>query len=161
MITFNETVPAQQQFFHNSQWIITQLPNNRWCLVLSGLLNIDFFGGQDAGWRQDTIQIIRDINPLFIYANFDPINYYVTLNVEQYACYGSVCRFWDRDESVNAGFAVDSFYPFFSGGGRAFGSQSGVYLDVGVSDRDAHVVNVGYHLMAIGTISQVPIIPVG
>ncbi|HLY69552.1 MAG TPA: hypothetical protein VKR53_07465 [Puia sp.] len=160
MISYFQSDNSSAGNFVNPQWIITPLPNNKWCLVLSGVLICNFTTGTGSGWRRDTLQIGLDINSIFSFAGFDSANKIVTLQVEQYACYGSLNSIFDKDESVNAGFAVDKFYPFFAGGGRALTDGSGVFLDVATQDIDATLLRVGYYLMAIGTISSAPIPPI-
>ena len=160
MIRIDQTDPTQTGNFVHPQWIITPLPNNKWCLVLSGVVIINFVCVQHSGWHANTVQVIPNVLDPFAFAGFDNRNNTVTLQTEQYACYGSLNSIFDKDSSVNAGFAVDAFYPLFNNGNRGFALGSGISLDVAVQDRDASLLRVGYYLMAIGTITSVPIPPI-
>jgi len=160
MLYYSQTDAGTAGNFVNPQWIITPLPNGKWCLVCSGVLVINFTTGQRPGWRNDTIRIGLDLAGVFAYAGYHTAGKYAVMNTEQYACYGSLNSIFDKDNSVNAGFAVDKFYPYFGGGGRSLENGSGVYLDVATRDSDASLLRVGYYLMAIGTISEVPIPPI-
>jgi hypothetical protein len=85
----------------------------------------------------------------------------VVLEAEQYATYGSLNSIFDKDTSVNAGFAVDAFRPFFSDGDRGIINGSGIDLDIAVQDVDATILRVGYQLTAVGKFVITPQPPIG
>jgi hypothetical protein len=143
------------ELFPNAQWILTPLPNNMWCMVLSGVAIINYTCGLDSGWNSDTVRIRPNMRPVWIAGGFDPGKGPVSLEVEQYATYGSLNSIFDKDTSVNAGFAVNETAPYFNDSSTwSFGDGSGIDLDIAARDSDATLLRVGYYLMAIGTISQ-------
>ena len=150
MLTFDQTSNAQAENFVYPQWIITPLPSDKWLLIVSGIVVINVTSGQSSGWHRDTVRILPDFSGPFTFAGNDLLNNAVVFQAEQYATYGSLNSIFDKSTSVNAGFAVDAFLPFFSDGGRGVTVGSGIDLDIAVQDIDATILRVAYKITAVG-----------
>jgi hypothetical protein len=157
---FNQNNPKQANNFVYPQWIITQLPGNKWLLVVSGVVVVDITSGQSNGWLHDTIRILPRFADAFAFAGNDVNNNTVVFETEQYATYGTLASIYDKSTAVNAGFAVDAFRPFFSDGGRGMGDGSGLDFDIAVQDVDATLFRVAYELTAVGTFVVTPLPPI-
>ena len=131
-------------------------PGGKLLLVISGTVVINFSSGQSSGWRRDTIRILPDFTGPFTYAGNDPTANAVVFQAEQYSTFASLNAIFDQSTSVNAGFAVDAFRPYFIDGGRGLTTGSGIDVDIAVQDIDATLYRVGYELTAVGTFSSVP-----
>jgi hypothetical protein len=74
MLTFDQTNDSQAGNFIYPQWIITPLQNNKWLLIVSGIVVIDATSGQNSGWRRDTVRILPDFDGPFSFAGNDVEN---------------------------------------------------------------------------------------
>jgi hypothetical protein len=160
MRTFDQNHSAQAGSFIDPQWIVTPLPNNKWLLIVSGVVIINVTCGQNSGWLRDTVRILPNFTDPFTFAGNDLNNNTVVFETQQYATYGSLASIFDKNTSVNAGFAVDAFRPFFSDGGRGMGNGSGIDLDIAVQDVDATIFRVAYELTGVGSFIVTPLPPI-
>ncbi len=146
--------------FVTPQWILTPLSTDPqkgpYLLVLSGIVATNFEAIQHTGWRSDTLQIQPDVdikNALsFANAPKAPPGSRTMFEVQQYSTFGSLSSIFDESEAVNAGFSINSFWPFFEPGSRRL---VGVNMTIAVQDRDASLLRVGYQITAVGTFTQV------
>jgi len=160
MQTFDQNNDAQAGNFVNPQWIITPLPDSKWLLMVSGVVIINVTCRLNSGWLRDTIRILPKFTDPLTFAGNDLNNNFVVLQTEQYATYGSLASIFDKSTSVNAGFAVDAFRPFFSDGNRGMGNGSGIDLDIAVQDVDATIFRVAYQMVAVGRFVVTPLPPI-
>jgi hypothetical protein len=137
----------------NPQWIATPLSADRSLLVLSGSVNINF-GGYPKLTDPD-LQLITDSDiaraATFSGLGNPPLTEFWGFQAEQYATFGGCTAVFDKNEAVNFGFAVNSFQPYFAPNdtnNRRI--VQGVQLSISVEDVDAEVIQVGYHLIAVG-----------
>ena len=88
-------------------------------------------------------------------------DYYVSFQVEQWAPFAGLSSIFDQDQSVNAGFSVNSWrHSSFSTGTDAFSGQTvnnifnGIDVDVAVRDSDAWLLRLGYNITLLGQSSS-------
>jgi hypothetical protein len=146
----------------------------RWQLVLSGVVLIDMKGVTPAQWRRETLLISPDLRAPIKFAAqrfgvpLPPGNdstYYANFQVEQWAPFSTLSSVFNANQSVNSGFAVDAWRPepFFTATDLATNAQvsslfAGVQSDIAVRDSDAFLYRVGYHIILIGRIVFSPVI---
>ena len=139
--------------------------DQKWMLVLSGVVNIDL-KGNSSQWLRETVRILPDMN--------SPLTHAITLHnvstpqgqgytprfqVEQWVPHAAPSSMFNRKHSVNSGFAVDVWrpHPFLTDTdvitnasiGNIF---NGIQVDVAVSDVDAYLYRLSYHITLIGKI---------
>ena len=157
--------------FAGQNWLITPADwraneiqpvpaETKWLLVLTGVAVIDFRGNAST-WRHDSVTISPDLQAPLAHAvgrgwgGGD----FLGFQVEQWAPHAAPNAMFNRNHSVNSGFAVDAWRPVpFStltppGGGAAVGNIfAGIIVDLAVSDTDAILHRVSYHITLLGRI---------
>jgi hypothetical protein len=147
-----------------------------WMLVLSGVALADFKGNSGAQWLNETLSFIPDIagpnnqgtsGPLTWAINQYHIpkpsapafSYDIGFSLVQWAPFASLSSIFNQNQSINSGFAVNSWHPTPFKTGHDFLSQqpinnlfTGINVDVGVRDSDAKINGIGYHITLIGKI---------
>lgn len=173
--------------FAGQNWLITPValavnqapPQNvsrqNWILHLSGVTIPDLIGTSGTDWRRETLLITPDLRgPLnHVINNFsiprppgnEGAQYTVQFQVQQWAPFAAISSIFDRNQAVNAGFAVDVWRPNpFATVTDAFSNQprdrifSGIQVDVAVRDSDAILHRVSYNISLLGEIVFSPII---
>ena len=173
--------------FAGQNWVITpvataagQSPpsairDQRWQLVLSGVVLIDMKGTSTAQWRRETLLIAPDLRAPIRFAaqqfgvqlppGLNESAYYSNFLVEQWAPFASLSSVFNANVSNNSGFAVDVWRPnpFFAAEDLATNAQvsnlfSGIQADIAVRDSDAYIYRVGYQITLIGNIVFSPLI---
>jgi Peptidase family M23 len=186
-----ETFGAPEMIFPTGfaaqNWVITPVANavgeapptsiqdQRWQLLLSGVVLIDMKGVSSSQWRRETVHIVPDLNGPILQAaarhgiplppGTSGSNYYCNFQVEQHAPFSTVSSIFNQNESVNSGFAVDVFRPhpyftatdFFTNTARN-NLFAGIEVDAAVRDSDAYLYRLGYRITLVGKIVFSPII---
>ncbi len=163
--------------FAGQNWLITpaslavneaqpsSITDQKWLLVMSGVANIDL-KGNSSQWLRETFRIMPDINAPMNHAisryNIPtPANSGFTLRfqVEQWVPHAAPSSMFNKNHSVNSGFAVDLWRPHPFGTdtdvvtNASFGNVfSGIQVDVAVSDIDAFFYRLSYHIVLLGRI---------
>ena len=130
--------------------------------------------GSGAQWRRETVSIRPDLfNPLQYAVAQHGIptppgsggsNYWLGFQVEQWAPFAAPSSMFNKDQSVNSGFAVDVWRPnpFSTASGFSNATLdklfSGIQVDVAVRDTDAWLHRVSYEIVLLGRIVFGPII---
>lgn len=159
--------------FSGQNWLITPLGgtgnDRKFLFMLSGIVVIDFKGNSGSAWRHETFSIRPDlINPLTWAIDQNGItrppgtqgsNYYPAFQVEQWVPYGAPSSMFNKDQSINSGFAVDLWRPNPFATGRDPVSNApvnqlfaGIQIDTAVRDTDAHLHRLSYQVSLIGRI---------
>lgn len=171
--------------FAGQNWLITPaalsvneappaIEQQKFLLVLSGVVVIDLKGNSGAQWRRETVSIRPDLfNPLQYAVARHGIptppgtggnNYWLGFQVEQWAPFAAVSSMFNENESVDSGFAVDVWRPnpFVTATGFSNATLdklfSGIQVDVAVRDTDAWLHRVSYNIVLQGRIVFGPII---
>jgi len=165
--------------FAGQNWLITpaalavgepspaSIQDQKWLLVLSGVVIANLEGNTSAQWLHETLSFIPDIvSPLnWAVSRFsiptpaDPNGYSVGFSLEEWAPFASLSSIFNQDQSINSGFAVDVWRPTpFGVGQDAVSLQpignifNGINVDVAVRDSDAWIYRVGYNITLLGKI---------
>ena len=166
--------------FATQSWIITptapavgesaptSIYDQNFLLVLSGVV-IANFQANTADWNRETLFFSPDMNaPLNWAINRFSIpvptvpggSAYPVFALEQWAPFASLSSIYDQNQSVNAGFAVDSWQPstFETGTNVATNSDvgnvfTGIDVNAAASDTDAWIYRIGYNITLVGKIA--------
>ena len=163
--------------FAGQNWLITPagyavgepprtLAEQRWILVLSGVVIVNVKGGPATDWFHETVRFVPDLASPLNYAiarygiptptSTNPFLSYVPhIQVEQWAPFASLSSVYDAHQSIDAGFAVDRWRPapFGTIPGSTIGNIfTGVRVDVAVRDSDAWLYRLSYNITLEGRI---------
>lgn len=182
---YEEKPVIEASTFDGQNWLITpaalsvnearpSAQEQKFLLVLSGVVIVDIKGNSGAQWRRETVSIRPDLFSPLQYAvgrHGVPLppgssagSYHLLFEVEQWAPFAAVSSMFNEQQSVNSGFAVDRWRPnpFASATGynnaaldRLF---SGIQVDVAVRDTDAWLHRVSYSIVLLGKIRFTPVI---
>ena len=153
----------------------TSIHDQKWLLVLSGVVLADFKGNSGAQWLSETLSFLPDMagpapgnsGPLnWAISHFSipkpattPGSYRIAFALEEWAPFASLGSIFNQDQSVNSGFAVNTWRPTpFTAGTDALSHQpvanlfNGINVDVAVRDTDAWIYKVGYNITLLGKI---------
>lgn len=173
--------------FAGQNWVITpaaravndtsaaRIQDQKWLLVLSGVVVADVRGNSGSQWRHETVSIRPDLNGPLQYAigrHGVPTppgtlggTYWVGLQVEQWSPFVALSSMFNKDTAVNSGHAVDAWRPNPFGTGQDAVTSAplnnlfqGVQADVAVRDTDAFIHRFSYNITLIGKIVFGPII---
>jgi tetratricopeptide (TPR) repeat protein len=173
----------EAQNFAGQNWLITPaalavndatpgIQNQKWLLLLSGVVLVDLKGQSSATWRRETLSIRPDLNsPLqFAITNHGiptpPAGtFFTAFRVEQWVPYAALGSIFNQQESINSGFAVDLWRPNpFASAQDALSTGThtnlfaGIQVDVAIRDSDAWLYRVNYHIALLGKIVFGPLI---
>lgn len=162
--------------FAGQNWLITPaalaanesppkyVTDQKWLLVLSGVVILDL-KGNSSQWLRETVLIHPHMIPPLTHAinqyniPTPPDGYTPRFQVEQWVPHAGLGSIFNRQHSVNSGFAVDVWRP------NPFDTDidvltnatignlfSGIQVDVAVSDVDAFLYRLSYHITLLGKI---------
>jgi hypothetical protein len=152
--------------------------DQKWLLVLSGVVISNFKGDNSGNWNQQTVSFIPDMagadDPS---ATSGPLNwaisqysiprpagtvgtqYLVRFTLEEWSPFVSLGSVYNQGQSINSGFAVNDWRPnhFDSGTDVVTGQPvinifTGVNADLAVSDSDAWLYRLNYNITLLGKI---------
>jgi hypothetical protein len=180
--------------FAGQNWLITpaalavgerppaSIHDQKWLLVLSGVVVADLEGNSGAQWRHETLTFTPDMagptgsGPLnFAISRFSipkppgspGVDYNIVFSLEEWAPFVALSSIFDQNQSVNAGFAVDVWRPFpFNSGTDVLSHQSvtniftGINVDVAVRDTDAWIFRISYNITLLGKIVFTEVAPI-
>jgi murein DD-endopeptidase MepM/ murein hydrolase activator NlpD/tetratricopeptide (TPR) repeat protein len=161
--------------FAGQNWLITpaalaanesppaSVTDQKWLLVLSGVA-LTNLKGNSSQWLRETFLISPNMLPPLNYAithhNIPtPASYTPRFQVEQWVPHAAPSSMFNKGQSVNSGFAVDVWRPnpFDTDTDPVTGAPignifSGIQVDVAVSDVDAFLYRLSYHITLLGKI---------
>jgi hypothetical protein len=184
--------------FTGQNWLITpaalavgqrqpaNIHDQQWLLVLTGVVRADLKGNSVDQWLNETLQFQPDMSGPQQHGTSGPLawaidrfrvpkpsappdSYAILFSLEEWAPFASLSSIFDQNQSVNAGFAVNTWRPSpFGSTGSQPGSQglgndlitnqpvaqifTGIRVDVAVRDSDAQILLIGYHITLLGRI---------
>jgi hypothetical protein len=176
--------------FASQNWLITpaaaavgetppaNIHDQRWLLVLSGVVIADLKGDNSGGWNRETVSFMPDMaGPDDPSATSGPLNwaishysipkpagspgtqYLIRFSVEEWSPFVSLSAIFNQGQSINSGHAVDAWRPNHFGSGTdvltgrpVSNLFSGVNVDLAVRDNDAWLFRLGYNVTLIGKI---------
>jgi hypothetical protein len=180
--------PVQLPRSQYQNWLITpaalavgeQPPKNihdqRWLLVLSGVVTANFQGNSTSQWRHETVTYLPDMGDTN--TGVGPINWAIqhysiptpppnttygqvfSLDDRAWAPFVVPCATYDAHESIDAGYGVNSWRPtHFDNGVDALTGVpvinifTGVTADIEVRDTDATILSLAYNVALVGRIA--------
>lgn len=152
--------------------------DQRWMIVLSGVVLADQRGDNSGNWNHQTVSFMPDMaGPDAPGSTSGPLNwaiqrwsmpkppgaqgsqYLIRFSVEEWSPFVTLNAIFNKGESIDSGFAVDTWRPNSFGTGtnvltnRPVGNLfSGVNADLAVRDADAWLFRLGYNITLIGKI---------
>jgi tetratricopeptide (TPR) repeat protein len=139
--------------------------DQRFQLMLSGVAIIDLEGNSGAQWLRETVRLMPHL--------FPPLQHLVEsygvplpsqphslrFQVEQWVPHATLSSMFNRNHSVNSGFAVDVWRPHtfatdtdVESGATIDRLFDGIQVDVAVRDTDAMLHRLSYHVTLVGRI---------
>jgi hypothetical protein len=169
--------------FAGQNWLITpaafavgqthprDIRDQKWLLVLSGVVLANLKGDNSGDWNRQTVSFIPDMagsdDPTWAISHYNiprpsgsvGTDYLIRFALEGWSPSVSLGSVYDQGQSINAGFAVDDWRPnhFDSGTDVVTGQPvnnvfTGVNADLAVSDSDAWFFRLTYNIVLIGKI---------
>jgi hypothetical protein len=151
---------------------VTQIREQRFLLILSGVAIVDVKGNSEATWLHETVSLRPSLVEPLNYAisrwqipTPPPNSYIVEFETEEWAPFVSLSSIFNQGQSINSGFAVDTWRlnPFGSGTdvltNQSFNNLfSGIQVDIAVRDTDAWIFRLGYNIALMGKVIYLPLI---
>jgi hypothetical protein len=165
--------------YNTQNWLITpaalaktDIPpavpyDQKFLLTLSGVASCNFTNASGDDWLRDTVKLQPDIQAVLTWASSNyflpvpPGPFYYAFQVEQWAAHATMNSIFDKGQSIDAGFAVDSWEKeFFSAQDVINGSiintlWNALVVNLAIRDVDAWLYRVGYTLTLLGKIRLV------
>ncbi len=176
--------------FAGQNWLITpaalavgehpprNIHDQKWLLVLSGVVIADLKGDSGEHWEYQTVSFIPDMaGPDDPSSTSGPLNwaishysipkppgspraqYLIRFSLEEWAPFVTLNSIFNEGPSINSGFAVDVWRPnHFENGTDVLTNQpvnnlfTGINADLAVRDTDAWLYRVGYNITLLGKI---------
>ena len=179
---FGEVLMIEVTEFAGQNWLITpaasavnetppgRIQDQKWLLCLSGVAMVGLKGQTSTGWTRTTVSLWPDLqgpmqHAIARYGIPVPQGAALWFQVEQWAPFASLASIFNKEQSINSGFAVDVWRP------NPFGTESdatthtpvgnifrGIQADVAVRDSDAFLYRLGYNILLLGKIVPADII---
>jgi hypothetical protein len=161
----------------------TTILDQKWLLVLSGIVEANLQGNPNGGWLNQNVSFLPGnsstpdlgyelgAGPLYYAINHYSIptpsdnekDYYTVFSLEDgsWAPFVGLSAIFDKNESINAGYAVNDWRPnhFYHALNYPQTNEpinnifTGINVDVGVSDTDAFILKLSYNITLVGTIA--------
>ena len=177
--------------FAGQNWLITpaalavgQSPpqtilDQKWLLVLSGVVLANQQGNSNAAWLDETVTFLPGNSlslglgpsegPLkYAISHYsiptpspNPRDFDIVFSLEEWAPFVSLSAIFDQDESINAGYAVKVWRPRHFMHALSYPDVTqpihriftGISVDVSIRDNDAFILRLGYHITLLGRIA--------
>jgi hypothetical protein len=150
-LAFNETAPSS-------------VSEQKWLLVLTGVAVLEL-KGNGPEWLHETVALQPKIHGALNHAvekfgipRPPARDYELLFETEHWAPHVTLNSIFNKNQSVNSGFAVDSWSTKFQSrreittGNEIIKCYKGVEVEVAVSDIDAYIARVSYHITLQGKI---------
>ncbi|HET6418692.1 MAG TPA: hypothetical protein VFG19_00960 [Geobacteraceae bacterium] len=137
--------PDDATRFSSQYWVQTPVANDRYLVTISGIVIIDYKGITSDEWRRDRLHL-----GIKFPTDFFPKN--KILKLEQWAPFITINAIYNKDESVNAGWAVDNF----GLDDVTIGGYISIWADIAVRDSDGYLFRLGYNVTVSGYFADMP-----
>lgn len=147
-IYYSQLNPEDEGRFRSHHWVHTEVANNRHLVTITGVAVIDYKGISSDSWRRDRLFLT-----LRFPTGFLPPGKW--LRIEHWAPFVTINAIYNKDQAVNAGWAVDEF-----GLSRPpemkVSNAIGIWANLAVRDTDGYLYRVGYSLTVSGVAADPP-----
>jgi hypothetical protein len=154
--------------------------DQKWLLVLSGVVIADLKGDNSGDWNRETVSFMPDMaGPDDPSSTSGPLNWAIShysipkppgspgrdylirfsLEQPQWAPFVSLSSIFNKNQSINSGFAVDVWRPNHFGSGTDVLTNhpvnnlfAGINADLAVRDTDAWIYRLSYNITLVGKI---------
>ncbi len=150
---------------------VANVRDQRFLLILSGVAIVDVRGNSELTWLHETVSLRPALSDALNYAvnrwsiPTPTSSYGIEFETEQWAPFVSLSSVYNQGESINSGFAVDSWglNPFGSGNDAITNQPfdrlfAGIQVNIAVRDTDAWIYRLAYNIALVGRIVYVPIV---
>jgi len=97
---------------------VAHIRDQRFLLVLSGVAIVDVKGNSEAVWLHETVSLRPSLDDALNYAvnrwqipTPPPNSYKIEFETEEWAPFASLSSVFNQGQSINSGFAVDTWRP--------------------------------------------------
>jgi hypothetical protein len=166
-------VPFQNYVFTPAALAVGQAPprtisDQTWLMVLSGEVALTEITGNGPNWFGQTIQFSPDMSVSLSAAieqysiptpPITDINSTPVFTLQHWSIFITLNSIFDADQSVNAGYAVNSWSANLLSSVDVLTNQplnnifGGVNVDVALSDVDAEILRLGFNFTLLGNIA--------
>jgi hypothetical protein len=136
--------------FVSRHWLHTRTGDGRELIVLSGNALVNVRGTSSDAWLRGEMRLGVEIGPGILPSG-------KWFRADQWVVVVDPSAMWDRDQSVNAGFAVDAFR-LISPNAQNGKPAVEISADVAVRDSDAFLYRISYHVTLVGRFVDAPIV---
>ena len=147
-INYSMLIPEHAGRFKSSHWVHTEVANHRHLVTLTGITIIDYKGITGDSWRRDRLFL-----GLRFPTSFLPSGKW--FKIEHWAPFVTINAIYNKDESRNAGWAVDEF-GMSRPADMKVRNNIGIWAHLAVRDSDGYLFRVGYSLTVSGVIADPP-----
>ena len=141
-IYLHQLEPNDEWRFSSSHWVHTPVANDRHLFTLTGIVIIDYQGFTSNDWRKATlhlgIKFPRDFYPAG-----------KVFKLEQWAPFVTINAIYNKDQAINAGWAVDDF-GVEPAQDPKIGASVGIWANIAIRNSDGYMFRVGYTLTVSG-----------
>jgi hypothetical protein len=151
-ITLSET--SNPDRFVSIHFIGIPLLNQRVMITRSGVVRVAFDGQTPADWRREELRVFLDLTRAIrrVQPRAPQQGFFWALRFEQWAPIAGLNAIFNANESINAGYAVDTFRLDHPQQAAAF---TILEADLAVRDSDARLIRVGYYVTIVGTLEEI------
>lgn len=124
--------------YSSKHWVLTPISKDLDQLILTGVIPISL-KGKDQNWYRDTLQFYLAL----------PLLEDKAFNIQHWAPFITINAIYNKDKSVNAGWAVDDFW----GPGQSKNSRSiSFFANIAIRDADGYLLRIGYNITLLGKV---------
>jgi hypothetical protein len=147
LITLSQSEPSQEGLFKSQHWVNIPITNDRNLLTTAGVVilkdNQDNYQGLTSDeWRHDRLRL-KILIPDYVRPSGK------VFQIEQWAPFITINAIFNKDEAINAGWAVDEFDMIIPDD-KILNGYVEMYADIAVRDSDGILYRLGYTLSMTG-----------
>jgi hypothetical protein len=152
LITLSER--SQRDRFVSLHFIGISLPDERVMITRSGIARVAFDGKSSDDWAREELQLLLNLRSAIRRVQPRPPGKGLewALRFEQWAPIAGPNAIFNADQSINAGYAVDTFRLDVPDEPKTFVP---LVADLAVRDADARLIRVGYYVTIVGRLEEI------
>jgi hypothetical protein len=145
---------SQPERFVSIHFIGIPLLNERVMITRSGIARVAFDGETSDDWRREELRILLNLRSAIRRVQPRPPREGLEwgLRLEQWAPVAGPNAVFNANQSINAGYAVDTFRLDVPDEPKTFVPLE---ADLAVRDADARLIRVGYYVTIVGRLEEI------